>query len=71
VVVRQHLARGGQHHPGAGGLASLVAQVRVDDDDAAADGRGGAAGEREARADEERGDDERHEGEHPGPDPAQ
>ena len=36
VVVRQHLAARRQHHSGAGGLSALVAERRLDHDDAGA-----------------------------------
>ena len=37
VIVGQHLAGRGEHHPGAGRFTALVAELRVDHDDTGAD----------------------------------
>jgi hypothetical protein len=50
VVVRQHLARGGEHHAGAGGLGVLVPDGRVDVDEGRTDPAGDARGVRRAAA---------------------
>ena len=65
VVVRQHLARRCQHHPRPGSRTALVGEIRVDDDNAAPDGRRRPARESDSRPHRRDEESDQHEQDNP------